>query len=98
MKYSIMFHSTHKSFRHCVAYYVENKCINLKNKDTKEYLQSSLKQISIFIYIYVYPWIKSQVNKVLLIRKTSSESWSKIMMLDCLHLKKKVGEILFGGG
>lgn len=55
MKYSIMFHSTHKSFRHCVAYYVENKCINLKNKDTKEYLQSSLKQISIFIYIYVYP-------------------------------------------
>lgn len=38
--------------------YIEKKKYKSK-KDTKEYLQSSLKQISI------YPLIKSQVNKVL---------------------------------
>lgn len=39
--------------------YIYKKKIYKSKKDTKEYLQSSLKQISI------YPLIKSQVNKVL---------------------------------
>lgn len=72
MKYSI-YVSQYTQKLQTLAY-IEKKSINLK-KDTKEYLQSSLKQKK--KKKSIYPLIVPGQQSALIRNQTSSESWSK---------------------